>query len=70
MARGLEHRIQSSLDIFPKTVAPWLDHHTTADIAIFGEICRPNDLLIPFWKVLVSSRINRGLFWLGLAHNG
>src|SRR5262245_1250359 len=58
MTGRLEHAIKRPLHVFPDPVAPGLDHHATADLARFGEVTSPDDLLIPFGKILRAPRAN------------
>ena len=57
----LEHPVEDGLHSLPESVAPRLDDHATSHFGILGEIGRPNDLLIPFGKVLVALWRDGGL---------
>ena len=61
VAGGLEHRIELPLHVFPDAVAPGLDHHAAAHVGVLGQIRRADDLLIPFGKIFVAARRDRGL---------
>ena len=61
MAGCLEHPVEDRLHSLPQSVAPRLDDHAAAHFGILGEIGRPNDLLIPFGKILVARWRDGGL---------
>ena len=57
----LEHPVEDGLHSLPESVAPRLDDHAASHFGILGEIGRPNDLLIPFGKILVALWRDGGL---------
>ena len=61
----LEHGVELALHVFPDAVAPRLDHHAAAHVGRFGQLGRADDLLIPFGKIFLAPRGDRGLrlFW-------
>ena len=54
VTRGLEHPIEDRLHPLPQGIAPRFDDHATSNFGVFGEIGRPDDLLIPLGKVLLT----------------
>ncbi len=59
--RGLEHAVENPLEVLPEGVAPWLDHHASADRGVFRQIGFPYDLLIPLGIVLIAGGCDRRL---------
>ncbi len=57
----LEHPVEDGLHSLPERIPPRLDDHATSHFGILGEIGGPNDLLIPFGKVLVALWRDGGL---------
>ena len=54
VAGRLEHPVQDRLHPLPQGIAPRFDDHATSNFGVFGEIGRPDDLLIPLGKVLLT----------------
>ena len=63
---SLEHLIELTLHVFPQSVAPRLDDHAAAHVAVLGHVGGADDLLIPLGEILVAAGINGGfdLGWL------
>ena len=70
MAGGAKHRVEMMLHVFPDAVAPRANDHATADIGRFRHRGGPDHLLIPFGKIFVAPRRDRGLggSWSLLGH--
>ena len=71
MARLLKHRIEVALDIFPKGVAPGLNHHTATDGGILGQVGVLDDLQVPL-RIILGAGWGDGGLGLGgrlLGHN-
>ena len=56
-----ETHIQLTLDQFPNSIAPWLDHHAAARLGILREIRGSDHLLVPLGKILSTGRTD-GIF--------
>ncbi len=68
MPGRLEHGVERALHVFPDAVAPGLDHHAAAHVARLRHVGRADDLLIPFGKILRSTRADRGFWYVGFGH--
>ncbi len=62
----LEHPVELALHVFPDAVAPRLDDHAAAHVAVFGEVGGLDDLLVPLGEILVAAGIDGGFGGLGL----
>ena len=60
MSGRTKHRIKLPLHVLPNAVAPGTDYHAAAHIRGLGQLRRANDLLIPFGKVFIAPRGDRG----------
>ena len=65
--RLLEHPVEDALDVLPQRVAPRLDHHAAADVAVLREVGRLDDFLVPLRVVVGARGGDRGL-GLAVAH--
>ena len=63
---SLNIAVEDALDVLPQRVAPRLDHHAAADVAVLGEVGGLDDLLVPLLVVVVAGRGDRGLHLLRL----
>jgi hypothetical protein len=61
---GFEHAVQHGLHPLPERVAPRFDDHAPAHLRVLGQIRRPDDLLIPLWKILFPPRRDGCLLFL------
>ena len=62
VAGGLEHSVQNRLHPLPQGIAPRFDDHTASNFGVFGEIGRPDDLLIPLGKIVLACWRDGSLF--------
>ena len=60
VAGVLEHLVEHALDILPDRVAPGLNDHAAANIAVLGEFGGAHDLLVPLGIVLRAGRGDGG----------
>ena len=65
VTRGLEHPIEDRLHPLPQGIAPRFDDHAASNFGVFGEIGRPDDLLIPLGKILLAGWRDGSLFGHG-----
>ena len=56
-----ETHIQLTLDQFPNSIAPWLDHHAPTRLGILREVRGSDHLLVPLGKILSTGRTD-GIF--------
>ena len=68
----LEHLIEVAVNILPEGVAPRLNHHATADWAVFGQVGMLDYLEVPLRIVFLAGRGDGGLGFGGglLGHKG
>ena len=67
MAGRRNMRVELTLHVFPDPVAPRTNHHATAHVRGLGQFGRANDLLIPFGKIFVAPRRDRGFGYCEVA---